>query len=413
MNFLVSKNLLRETSTVPSSPLVLQDGDVLVRVEKFAFTANNITYAAMADDFGYWEFFPTEQAEQGRVPVWGMGVIVASRCQDLLAPRRIYGYFPMSHYVIMRPTAVTQTDFIDDTPHRRELPAIYNQYSFCDEDPFHSPRTEESMMVLRPLFSTSWLLSDFLRHPSNNASNGESFFGADTCIISSASSKTSIGLAFLLFQHNQQKSSSGEKSIRVVGLTSPGNRAFVESLQIYDQVILYDQLETGLDASQSCCFVDMAGNTGLTARLHLHLRDNLKSSNQVGFSHFGQGGETPEALPGARPEFFFAPSWADQRIQEVGGGDGVGNASRRGLKLLLHQILLDYQLFVNWSLGTVNHKLEEGKGKQWLHMQHFYGPDQVSKGYADCLDGKIQPKTAVIMSLWDSPHNQQTAISKL
>ncbi|MDG0970259.1 MAG: DUF2855 family protein, partial [Porticoccaceae bacterium] len=36
----------------------LQDGEVLVSIERFAFTANNVTYGAAGDTIGYWKFFP-------------------------------------------------------------------------------------------------------------------------------------------------------------------------------------------------------------------------------------------------------------------------------------------------------------------------------------------------------------------
>ena len=39
----------------------LASGQVLFRVDRFAFTANNISYAGAGDLLKYWNFFPTEQ----------------------------------------------------------------------------------------------------------------------------------------------------------------------------------------------------------------------------------------------------------------------------------------------------------------------------------------------------------------
>ena len=357
MDFVVNRNELTETATIPAPPLVLNEGDILVRIVKFAFTANNVSYAATGDALGYWKFFPQQNiidssrvkknnidsAEWGRIPVWGVGIVVASRCSSTgtnFHNRRVYGYFPMSEYVILRPVGMTQADFIDGMPHRRSLPAVYNQYVWCDEDPFYSPRTEDAMMVLRPLFVTSWLIVDFFLHPKQcQKKSGRPFLGASTVIISSASSKTSIGLAFLLYQYNkQQKQMNGsDQMVQIVGLTSPGNLSLVQSLDIYDQIILYDNLEQDLDVS-SACFVDMAGNIRLTTRLHQHLQQNMLYSCLVGASHVGQGGKPVSRLPGAKPKFFFAPSWTAQRIQELGGAISAtrckdSNAKRRGLKV--------------------------------------------------------------------------------
>jgi len=36
----------------------LAEGEVLIAVDKFALTANNITYGVAGDTMGYWQFFP-------------------------------------------------------------------------------------------------------------------------------------------------------------------------------------------------------------------------------------------------------------------------------------------------------------------------------------------------------------------
>ena len=43
-----------------TSPLpALAPGEMRLRVDSFAFTANNVTYAGLGEQLGYWEFFPT------------------------------------------------------------------------------------------------------------------------------------------------------------------------------------------------------------------------------------------------------------------------------------------------------------------------------------------------------------------
>src|ERR1700761_5317424 len=56
----------------------LPDEALLVKVESFAFTANNITYATLGDQLKYWQLFPASPGF-GNVPVWGFGEVVASR----------------------------------------------------------------------------------------------------------------------------------------------------------------------------------------------------------------------------------------------------------------------------------------------------------------------------------------------
>ena len=82
-------------------------------------------------------------------------------------------------------------------------------------------------MVFFPLFATGFVLDDYL--------NDNEFFGGDIVVISSASSKTSFSLAFLLNEDRQRK---------VVGLTAAANQAFVEGMGIYDEVVTYDDIVT-------------------------------------------------------------------------------------------------------------------------------------------------------------------------
>lgn len=49
--------------------LELQTGEVLLSIDTFAITTNNITYAAFGESMHYWDFFPTQ------VEGWGDTVL--------------------------------------------------------------------------------------------------------------------------------------------------------------------------------------------------------------------------------------------------------------------------------------------------------------------------------------------------
>ncbi|WP_456686494.1 DUF2855 family protein, partial [Bradyrhizobium sp. P5_C11_2] len=51
---------------------------LLVKVDRFAFTANNITYAVLGDELKYWQLFPAPHGF-GNIPVWGFGEVTASK----------------------------------------------------------------------------------------------------------------------------------------------------------------------------------------------------------------------------------------------------------------------------------------------------------------------------------------------
>ena len=199
----------------------LAEGQILVKVDQFAFTANNITYAAVGEVVGYWKFFPVSD-DWGIIPVWGFADVIASKNEGIKVGERFYGYYPMGSHLIMSPAKVKPTNFMDGIEHRQALPPIYNNYINTKTDPGYSKDGEAIQSLFRPLFTTSFLIDDFM--------DDNDFFGGQTIILTSASSKTAIGLAALLAQRK------GGRNLNVVGLTSKGNMDFVNGLGYYDSV---------------------------------------------------------------------------------------------------------------------------------------------------------------------------------
>jgi hypothetical protein len=339
-------------ATFPDTP---PDGACVMRIDGFALTANNITYGVAADMLGYWDFFPTEDAADGRIPVWGFATVVASAHPDIPVGERVYGYVPMSTHVMVWPGQITKTGFMDVVPHRAARAPIYNHYAFTRLDPQWQADREPLISLIRPLFTTSFLLDDL--HRENDC------FGARQIILSSASSKTAIGLAFLL---------SRNAGVSVVGLTSEGNRAFVESLGCYDTVLGYDQIAKLSHVASA--FVDMAGNADLRRRIHDHLRDDLKSSRAVGMTHWqdsrGLGGD----LPGAKPEFFFAPSYAQARLKDLGPAEFHARLGKA------------------WTAFTDD-------AARWITISRESGPDAVLACYQAMLKGEIDPAQGHYLSM--------------
>ena len=89
--FEVRPGQLATTRLVQAPDAPLADGQVRLRVHQFAFTANNITYAAFGDAMQYWQFYPSHEEGWGIVPVWGFAQVVQSlqstSARELLAAR--------------------------------------------------------------------------------------------------------------------------------------------------------------------------------------------------------------------------------------------------------------------------------------------------------------------------------------
>ncbi len=356
-DLLIRKDALGTTRLRTSDDTPLADGQVRLRIDTFALTSNNITYGAFGDAMSYWEFFPSGEEGWGRIPVWGFATVMQSLHPGVAVGERVYGYFPMADQVVLQPDRLRPDGFTDAAPHRSELHPVYNRYLRCSADPLYSTGTEDIQALLRPLFVTSWLIDDFL------ADND--FFGADTVLLSSASSKTAYGTAFQLAQR---------PGIEVIGITSPGNKLFCESLGCYSRVIGYDELEL-IPADAACVYVDFAGNAAL--RLAIHTRFvALRFSSSIGGTHVEHLGGAKN-LPGPRATLFFAPAQIKKRTDEWG-------ATVMGEKLLAA-----WQAFTAQATDPV---------APWLVPDQHHGAEAVQAAYAEVLSGRSHPRVGHMLS---------------
>ena len=354
MDFVVSREDLHNFQWVDRGEPELGPGDSLLRVDHFAFTANNVTYAVFGEAMSYWNFFPADPG-CGRVPVWGFGEVVRSRCDGLEEGQRFYGYYPMSSHLLVRPDGVSGSGFMDASEHRQGMSPIYNQYARTSNDPMYDAETEDRQMLFRPLFTTAFLLDDYLC--------ADGFFGAAAVVLTSASSKTAMGLASLLSRRDAHP--------EVIGLTSARNRSFVEGLGCYDRVVLYEEVSSL--PVRPTAIVDMAGNGEVIAALHHHFGSETKHSCQVGATHWERT-KREEGLPGPEPVFFFAPSQAQERIKEW-GGDG-----------------LQERLTGAWQ-GFIE------EASPWIRVVRGRGREAVERVYLETLDGRAKPDEGYVLSL--------------
>jgi len=233
--FEVSKAYLGKTRlTLIDTEQVLANNEVLLKVDKFALTANNISYGVAGDTLGYWRFFPTQFDENnkavdsstwGRLPVMGYADVIASNCNEVAIGERVWGFFPMASHVKVLAGKIHLSGFSDISEYREGLAPLYAAFERVSHNPFYNVSNEDFDILLRGLFTTSWLVDDFMY--DNN------YFNAQQYLITSASSKTSIALAFAI-------QARGEKP--AIGITSSNNKAFVESLGCYDNVVSYDDI---------------------------------------------------------------------------------------------------------------------------------------------------------------------------
>lgn len=344
---LVNKQNIYQVKQAEQTLRALEDGEILFKIHQYALTTNNITYAVSGFTLKYWEFFPVDET-WGSVPVWGFAEVVASKNDSVEVGEHCYGYFPMSDYLIVQPGRINPFGFSDVAEHRKNLSPIYNFYARLAADPSFKEDTKDYIPIIKPLFATSFLIYYFLKE--------EKFFGSDQVILTSASSKTGLALAYML----QQNQATDAK--KIIGLTSPRNVEFVKSTGYYDEVITYDDYKN-IKASPAA-IVDFAGSTQLLHQVSDSLAEDLKHIVLVGLTDW----KAYKGFKGLeKSKFFFAPTHIKNRYAEWGT-----EKTNTMLNKALYGFIEDI--------------------KTTIDITPVRGNTAVADLYLEMLDGKVDPK---------------------
>ncbi|RKO89155.1 hypothetical protein BDK51DRAFT_48316 [Blyttiomyces helicus] len=337
-------------------------GGLQLRIDSFGLTTNNVTYAALGNAYKafpvdnlsskltpshsprYFDFFPVDAsvpdaARYGTIPVWGLAT----------------GFFPLASHIVLVPGAELTDAFFDvDRP---QLPAghmIYNKVSGGVpnlHDPFHSPTHEPHMLLLRPLFFTSYLLADKLID--------EKLYTAKTVVITSASSKTSLCLAFVLKR----------AGIPTIGLTSASSIAWLADTNAYTELLPYDALGSAPPPGD-VVLVDVAGNQAVVADVGRWAGEGLKKELSVGMTHW----ESRAKVGAGSAEVFFAPAQLNKKQAEMGVlalGAVMGKAFAETL----------------------------GSADEWVEVERVEGEEGVLRVWRELVAGKAAPRKGLVLTL--------------
>ncbi len=351
---LVDQAKITEAELTEAAAADLQDGQVRLKLESFAITTNNVTYAATGFVIGYWKFFSSGVDGKGIVPVWGVARVSESRCEAVPEGARLYGFYPMAEELIIAPEQSTAAVYVDTSSHRADLPLVYNTYVTVRGG---SAEEDYKRALLQPLLATSYLLFDWLMD--------NDWFGAEQIIVGSASSKTGLGLCKFLAEPDS-------RPYRIVGLTGQRNRDFVEATGACDQVLSYEEIDTL--AQVPSVYVDMAGNAAVKKRLHIRLEEHLRHSAAVGTSHWDQFAPPAPDLPGPKPQFFFAPEQVRKRREDWGPG------------------VIEAQITAGWK------RISADAG-EWLDVVVHEGLEAAVGVYRDIARGRSNPREGHVIRL--------------
>ena len=351
MDFEVRRDDLRQHRVLDAPVPEPGEGEVLLHLDHAALTANNVTYAAFGEMMGYWRFFPADDG-WGRVPVWGFADVVASRADGIADGERVYGYFPMSTHLVVRPGRIGPASFVDEAAHRAQLPPVYNQYVRVHERA--DARAEHVHAVLRPLFTTSFLIDDWLADQDafrcRAGDRGERLEqdGARARRAAARPWRSRGGGAHLGAQRRVRGRHGATTTAPWCTATWPRSTRRCP------------RCSSTWVATARCwprCTVTWPTRCGTAARWE----------RRTGTRWAGG------PLPGPAPALFFAPDHVVRRRADWGGAG------------------FDERVDASWDRFV-------SSADSWLEIVEHRGPDAVAAAFADVVDGRVPPHQAYVIS---------------
>lgn len=380
---------------------------VLIKVDRFGFSANNITYQSLGEHphFRYFDFHPAPEAEgvsqksHGLIPVWGFGTVVTSTHPKIREGERVYGYLAPTRYLLVpvSPSDVNKHAFYVPRPHLPADRRPYNQLLRCETDPQYTPTpyAEDLTMLYRPLFWTSYWCEDWL-HASEYRG------GVDSILISSASSKTAFCLAYLIKKRISR--SELNTTVKIIGLTSKRNVGFTQRLNLYDEVLDYDSFTASQAMSQGkdrrWIYADVAGNDDLNKRICAHFASpyagRLVACISLGMTNLTPSSESPI-------------DWKKNSFDSsVSSGDLTAPTSNfwpqfeqffmvEWLNIRRHQLPID-EIFTRQNQAW---KELLADCADWVQLERVNGAVAVKSAYNRLAKEGLGPDKGLIWSMWD------------
>jgi hypothetical protein len=333
----------------PANHPALAPGEVRLAVEKFALTMNSVTYVRLGDgELPFLDAFPSP-AGYARVPVWAFLRVIDSRNDGIAIGGRYFGFVSIGthHTVAARHTS---RGFVDTAPEHEFLPIWYRTFQRVAEP----DELDDRRAVFRPIFPASFNLAEFVA--------GQAEDGVKSVVITSASSRTAIGLADLLARH---------ADLPTVGLTSAANLDFVAGIGCYDTLACYNELGS-VSVLAPAVLVDFTGEHRRISAIYDRFPGALAHTALVGYTHPGSVQQPPE-LTDPEPKIFFTPAVEEQRVAEEGE----------------HAFYARYHDAEQRFLESTT---------AWLTIRRQRGPAEIADVFRDLVAGEQPPGVSYLLS---------------
>ncbi|MGC7100449.1 DUF2855 family protein [Amycolatopsis lurida] len=258
---------------VPARP---GPGQVLLQIERFVLTSNNLTYARNGGELGYWAPFPSPEAGWGRVPAWGAARVVDGDPELPGSGELLVGFVPMATHIVVEATPLP-AGLRATAPDRSGMYPLYRDMNRPEGT------LDDVALAVGPGVTPS---AAHLHDELGTSAPAQVVF-------SSATSRTALTTAVLLRRAGS----------RVVGLTASERVDVAVRAGVFDQVLPYTEVAE-IPNLPGTAYVDVAGRPEITDAVHRTLGSALARSIRVGGTHASVATPASSPPPGPSVERF-------------------------------------------------------------------------------------------------------------
>ncbi|KAK4224232.1 hypothetical protein QBC38DRAFT_485918 [Podospora fimiseda] len=263
---LISKTNFTDHLLVPvnSSPSSLPPNSVRIKTRLISLSTNTVTYARLGGIPGlnWWNVWqipsltspPPNLDAYCRISAWGYSEVIESTLPSLSSGTWLFGYQPIGTHpeILTLSPGEAPGHFAEVSEFRKSLHNIYNRYVAVSEPGYSDEKALESNLGV--LFMTGYLINRFVFSFEQNISpvhpvgvkelsfawtEKEADITDATIVFLACSGKTALSLAHEL-KYNRPE---GKRVGRIVGVGSEKSRGFSEGTGLFDEVLLYEDVD--------------------------------------------------------------------------------------------------------------------------------------------------------------------------
>lgn len=378
-----------ETVVLHDELPALQQGEIRMRVDKVGLSANNNFYAQMGEApfLKFFAVYPVaHRPDLANVPAWGTATIVESNHPDFAVGEQYRGFLHMSNVVQMKAKR-TAEGFVASGGNRDKLNKAYNGFIRVKDSkasPFagSGPRADLAT-IAAPGALSGLLLCELLRM--------NRFYGANSIVLTSASSKLSLATAFLLKAEREQGTIT-----RIIGYSAAKNAPFVRATGLFDDVLTYEE-DLPTDPTLKPVFIDVAGD----ATVYRRIQKRLAKALAVGGTHSKAKASTFTA---------FSPGGIVKMVGSMVAPPSVATWLDRHLDPTLEMFFAPTvmtQLVARWGRATLDERCDAALAQfvdaalehGWIKIVRAEATSAIQAEYRRIVEGTVPPSEAIIVSL--------------